>query len=118
MADRIIMTCKRTIIATAFAAIATCVTAAAPPNTSGRYAEYFKDMKSPAGSDCCGVADCRFDDEAYQDGDNQWHVDIEGKDYTIPENIIRKQQDNITGRPILCRAGTTIYCFTPPTPSL
>ena len=89
---------------------------AAPPegaDPSSPMASWYRSLKTPAGTSCCSIADCR-PVRARLAGDH-WEIRDSTSDVwqTVPPEVILRRE-NADGRPVACRMGVKILCFVPP----
>jgi hypothetical protein len=94
----------------AWAIVSSPALAAPPPDSDGRYHEWFQSLKQPgSGTSCCSIADCRV--EPYRQTPIGYEVLIDGDWVLVPDDKILQQIENPVGRAITCHAGKTIFCF-------
>lgn len=92
-------------------AIAVPALAAPPPDADPTLAPWFRGLRVPGtGTSCCSMADCRPAELRVVDG--HYEVLIEGKWLPVPQDLILPDQQNPTGRAVVCWTRSAgILCF-------
>jgi len=98
-------------------ALASGSSLAAPPNKADpTLATWFRSLKTPNGSACCDVADCRRASSRMTP--IGYEVMIDGQWTPVPSERVLQRTDNPTGEAVVCHTptevGTVIFCFVRP----
>lgn len=87
--------------------------AAPPPDSDGRYANWFQSLRQPGtGSSCCSISDCRMTE--YRAAPDGYEVLLAGRWILVPQDKIVRGVSNPTGRAVVCALNTQILCFVTP----
>jgi hypothetical protein len=90
--------------------------AAPPPNADPALATWFRSLKTPNGTACCDVADCRRASSRMTP--TGYEVRIDGQWIPVPWERVLRRTDNPTGEAVVCspptEVGTIIFCFVRP----
>jgi len=90
------------------------VRAAPPPDSDGRYANWFQNLRQPGtGSSCCSLADCRMTE--YRGTPQGYEALVYGRWVVVPQEKILRGIVNPTGRAVVCaHPDGTVLCFVTP----
>lgn len=84
------------------------------PNASETEKKFFNELTAPNGATCCSISDCGYiENDEFRIKDGHFDVWIEGQWITVPKDKVLDRNKSPQGKPVLCRRGTTIYCFAP-----
>lgn len=107
------------LIGTLAFTVSTCHAHDAAAMTDQKRNDWFTSLKTPNGSSCCNLTDCK-QSEARQLPDQSWEAKIGDKWWPIPPEKVLKNPKSIDGEAYLCHsnylASPIIYCFVPPIP--
>jgi hypothetical protein len=104
------------LIVWAGAAASSSSLAAPPNNADPALATWFRSLKTPNGTACCDVADCRRASSRMTP--IGYEVMIDGQWTPVPWERVLRRTDNPTGEAVVCapptEVGTAIFCFVRP----